>query len=507
MDRRSFLTCAGLAASAAALAPALASCDAVKAQTTSPTDTAEGAYTVVSGGEVSFGMEADVLVIGSGIAGLSAALAPSRAGLSVIVAERETLLGGESYSSCAVMRACQTAPQVEAGVSQSIEDAVSERKAEMGTSPFTQMDRAQMLMELVPDWVDELIEDCGAAFAGMDSLAEEGAPQDFLLPSGGLCSMKSIMEPLRDALVARGVTTLTNHEAISLIVDAEGGVAGARLRTDNDSVLLDVKARAVVLATGGYAGSRQLLHQNAPSQEMLGTSAYLSTGSAIQLTRELDAALVDMDVPLGVTSDSAPMAFLGYLAPVINVDSTGRRFAREDSHAATAQACLEQYLGSWWSIFDKSASTGSATSSIAEVVAAAGDRFVGPCKTVHDLAEATGMSPAILKETFAAYKHMVDEGEDADFGKTFQLEVLEPPYFAFRQIPVMFTTFGGLKVDEAGAVLNASDAPIAGLYACGAAAAGSIDGLATCGSSGHLVGLSLTEVLSGSEEDADGEKK
>lgn len=495
MDRRSFLTCAGIAASAAALAPALASCDAVKVDTSTPADAAEGAYTLVTGGEVTFGMETDVLVIGSGIAGLSAAMEPSAQGLGVIVAERETLLGGESFASCGVMRACQTPLQLEAGMNQTMEDALAQRKREVDPETFTQMARAQALMELVPEWVGELKDVYGAAFADMDALAEEGAPADFLLPEGGLCSMASIMEPVRDVLSERGVITLTKHEAVSLIVDSEGAVAGARLRTDGDATLLDVKARAVVLATGGYAGNRQLLHENAPAQEMLGTSAYLSTGSALQLVRGLDAALADMEVPLGVTGDAAPVAFLGYLAPMLNVNASGERIAREDSHSAAAQACLDQYLGSWWSIFDKSVSTGSATASVAEALTASKDRLLGPFDTIHDMAEATGMKPAVIKETFANYKRMVDEGEDSEFGKTRQLKVLEPPYYAFRQLPVMFTTHGGLKTSDLGEVLDSANKPIANLYACGAAAAGSIDGLTTCGAGGFQVGRELSALL------------
>ena len=120
MKRRDFFKLVGASAAFAAV-PLLSSCSSAAAPSV------EGAG-VLGQPQVSFSTSVDVLILGSGMAGLSAAMDPSEAGLSVMVAEKLDVLGGESYESNAVMEVCGSQLQKDAGITETCDDVWPERK-------------------------------------------------------------------------------------------------------------------------------------------------------------------------------------------------------------------------------------------------------------------------------------------------------------------------------------------------------------------------------------------
>lgn len=114
---------------------------------------------------VSFSASVDVLILGSGVAGLSAAMDPAEAGLSVMAAEKLDVLGGESYESNAVMDVVGSKVQKDAGITESCDDVWPSRRETLRAAGVTDLDFAKRLFYAAPEWVDRMRDSYGAQFA------------------------------------------------------------------------------------------------------------------------------------------------------------------------------------------------------------------------------------------------------------------------------------------------------------------------------------------------------
>lgn len=489
MKRRDFFKLVGASAAFAAV-PLLSSCSSAAAPS------AEGAG-VLGQPQVSFSTSVDVLILGSGMAGLSAAMDPSEAGLSVMVAEKLDVLGGESYESNAVMEVCGSQLQKDAGITETCDDVWPERKEALKSAGVTDLDFAKRLFYAAPEWVDRMKSSYGAQFADPASYSANEANRRRVLPKNGIGDTESIMMPLRDKLAAKGVQFSTGYCATGFILDEAGKVCGVRFSTSkkDQSGVVDVHARAVVVATGGFASNQSLVRQYLSAWERVGCYTAASMGEGHKLCQALGAQLSDMSVTPSVISDLPQAAAWGMFAPTLVVDAQGNRFANEDYMRDLCAACFTQERGYFWTIFDSGISESGQARSAAQVTAKHASRLVGPCDTVEQLASGMGVSEDVLGKTVDRFSSMVEAGKDSDFGRKQFLENLKPPYYALKQFPVRFRTRGGAVVDGGGRLLDANGKAIAGVYCCGAAAQGGGESLTTNGAFGILTGRAVTEDL------------
>ncbi|MBX9033364.1 FAD-dependent oxidoreductase [Gordonibacter massiliensis (ex Traore et al. 2017)] len=496
MERRAFFKLIGAGAVIAA-GGAMTACSSSGglASPLAPAPSTDEGPCVADDPEVSFSSEADVLVVGSGIAGLSAAMAPLEAHRSVMIVDKLELLGGESYSATGVMYVSGSALQKRAGIATTTEQAWDARKQAYADAGIVDLDFAKRLFTTAPEWVDHLVDDYGAQFEDPSDYVKAGASEGMLLPKRGLGDMESVMTPLRDGLSAKGASFSTGLVASAFVVDESGAVCGVRFRDAKSNAVTDVSARVVVVATGGFASSQPLVHANVPSQERIGCYTTASMGEGQLLCVHLGGQLADMNKPAPLTSDLPQAAAWGLFGPVLIVDALGRRFAREDDMNAAADACVADDRGYWWTVFGKGLSSGAQARSIAQVTTKNAKRMVGPFDDVEALAGGLGLPADALKATFDGYGALVDAGKDADFGRTAFLQKIEPPYYALKQFPVRYKTRGGVRTDAEGRLLNAAGSAIANVYACGSVAAGSVEGLATNGAFGLIVGRAVAKAL------------
>lgn len=497
MERRAFFKLAGASAVLAA-AGGLAACSGadVPAPLAPPSSEGENANSQVADDPaVSFTSDVDVLVVGSGIAGLSAAMAPLEEGRSVLIAEKLDLLGGESYASTGVMHVSGSAVQKEAGITVTADQAWDARKQEFADAGVTDFDFAKRLFLAAPDWVDHVVDTYGAQFEDPRDYVQSGGPAGILLPKRGIGDMESVMTPLRDGLTDKGATFSTGVRGTAFILDEADNVCGMRFRDVKTNAPVDVRARLVVVATGGFASSQPLVHANVPSQERIGCYTTASMGEGQKLCAYLGGQLNDMDKAAPLTSDLPQVAAWGLFGPVLIVDALGHRFAREDEVNAAANACVADERGYWWTVFGQGLSTGAQARSVAQVTAKNAKRLVGPFDDVEALAGGLGVPADTLKDAFSQYDHLVSEGKDPDFGRVAYLQKIEPPYYALKQFPVRYKTRGGARTDGDGRLLKASGSVIPNVYCCGSVAAGSVAGLATNGAFGLIVGRAVAKAL------------
>lgn len=492
MERRSFFKLAGFATVAAA-GGALVSCGS-GIQVPSLAPAVEGTH-VANAPEVSFSSDVDVLIVGSGIAGLSAAMDPIDGGRSVMVVEKLGLLGGESYEAAGVMRVAGSALQKRADNAMTVDQAWRVRSQELSEEGVTDLGRAELLFRTAPEWVDQLSDSYGAQFSDPGSLMESALSGSILLPQRGLGDMESIMSPLRDRLAAKGVTYTMGQRAVAFILDADASVCGMRFVAEEGDAVMDVRAQAVVLATGGFASSQPLVSEHVPSQTRAGCYTTASMGEGQLLCTRIGGQLGGMDVAPPLTGDVPPASAWGLFGPVVAVDALGRRFAPEDDDVAAADACFSGERGYWWTVFGRQLSEGGQARSIAHVAGRHAQRMVGPYGDLAGLAGGMGVSSDILQQTFDRYRDLVASGDDGDFGRSAFLEVLEAPYYALKQFPVRYKTYGGTHTDDDGRLTDASGSTVPNVYCCGSVTAGVVDGLAASGSAGLLAGRAVARDL------------
>ena len=139
----------------------------------------------------------------------------------------------------------------------------------------------------------------------------------------------------------------TGYCATGFILDEAGKVCGVRFSTSkkDQSGVVDVHARAVVVATGGFASNQSLVRQYLSAWERIGCYTAASMGEGHKLCQALGAQLSDMSVTPSVISDLPQAAAWGMFAPTLVVDAQGNRFANEDYMRDLCAACFTQERG------------------------------------------------------------------------------------------------------------------------------------------------------------------
>lgn len=497
MERRAFFKVLGASAALAA-GGSLYACSSGRGMSSllgAGSDEPASTYRVVNNPEVNFSSSVDVLIVGSGVAGLSAAMAPLEQGRSVMIVDKLDLLGGESFSSFGVMRVSGSSVQKTAGITTTALEAWDARKQQLADEGVSDLDFAKRLFLLAPEWVDHLVNEYGSQFADPKTYVSTGAPDTILLPKNGVGDMESVMVPLRDGLLEKGAVFSTGMRALAFILGEGDAVCGMRLSAEKNGAISDIRARTVVMATGGFVSNQSLVHTHLPAQEHLGCYTYASSGEGQVLCGTVGGHLVDMDKAAPLIGDVSPVCAWGLFAPVVELDPYGRRFAREDEINAAPDACNSRGLGFWWTVFDKQLAASSQARSVAQTNSNYARRLVGPFNSLDELTSALSVEPATLKATFETYQKAVDAKKDAEFGRTLFLQKLEAPFYAYKQFPLRYKTRGGAKTDGDGRLLNAMGSPITNVYCCGSVGSSSVEGLVSNGAFGMLVGQALAKAL------------
>ena len=454
---------------------------------------------VVGSAEVAFSQEADILIIGTGIAGLAAGMEPALAGKKVIFAEKKGSFGGDSASSCWFMFASGSKPQLDAGLTTTIDQAW-EAVAEKQTAGFDQY-------EWYPEWakgkyyantkfVDCAIENFGCQIqepATADELPRLSA--SVILPAEGIgTGYTYILSPIQAKLEELGCEFEYEMRAVALIKDApEGAVIGCRFE-DAEGAYVDIKAGAVVLATGGFIDNGEMVTKYLPEWANMGVLVHGSMGEGHKMAAAAGAQVANMDSSFtycNLMGDIPNATTWGYWAPLVLVLPNGKRFIQEGQSHDAAAAAIEAGYREWWVIFDQQAFDARCIAkSVENNINVHADAY-RTADTIADLAVAMDVPADVLTATFEEYDGYVAAGEDAAFGKTSWLKSLSAPFHALKLNAVRYKTSGGLMVGPNNQVLDNDGQEIEGLYACGAVTTLSYASCSTVAATGYFVGETL----------------
>ena len=457
-------------------------------------------------------VDTDIVIVGAGGAGMTAAITAAEAGKDVVILESQAMVGGNSVRATGGMNAAETPAQDEneftesAGVEKTLETAasewadnetitalantVAEQWAAYQANPEGYFDSVE-LMELDtligghgindPALVETLCSNSADAVAW---LGEQGIELSSVGAAGG-ASVKRIHRPVDDQglvisvgsyIIPRlqskceelGVEILLNTTANKILTDADGAAVGIEA-TDKDGATVTVNAKAVVLASGGFGANLDMVTEYKP--ELAGfmtTNAAGAQGQGIDMAVAIGAGTVDMDqiqIHPTVEANTAALITEGLRGDgAILVNAEGNRFTDEVGTRDVVSAAEIAQTGSYsWLVIDQAMADAS---SVIQGYINNGYTVTG--ETYEELAEAMGVDAAAFAATMDKWNAAVAAGVDEEFGRTSFANPLDTaPYYAIKVTAGIHHTMGGLTINPQTQVLAGDGTVIDGLYAAG----------------------------------------
>lgn len=457
-------------------------------------------------------VDADVVVVGAGGAGMTAAITAAAEGKSVVILESQSMVGGNSVRATGGMNAGKTVYQDEnefgesAGVEKTLKTAaekyadnetitalaktVSEQWAAYQANPTGYFDSVE-LMELDtmiggkgindPELVETL---CANSADAIDWLDEHGITLHNVSSFGG-ASVKRIHRPvnaegktvsvgsymiplLEENCEKAGVKMMLDTTATEILTDANGAAVGVKA-TGASGETVTVNAKAVVLATGGFGANLDMVVKYKPELKgFMTTNAPGIQGQGIEMAQAIGAATVDMDqiqIHPTVEANTAALITEGLRGDgAILINEEGQRFIDEVGTRDVVSAAEIAQTGSYsWLVIDQAMADAS---SVIQGYIKKGYTVTGA--TYEELGKAMGVDAAAFAETMEKWNGYVEAKNDPDFGRTsFANPLNTAPYYAVKVTAGVHHTMGGLKINANTEVLNEKGEVIPGLFAAG----------------------------------------
>jgi flavocytochrome c len=429
--------------------------------------------------------DADVIVIGGGIAGLSAALEAGAAGRSVLVIDANSVGGGHA---------------VKAGGFALVGTPLQEKKGYKDSPEIAERDLLAWGEDADPVWVRRYVRASrsevhdwltgfGVRWGFILDTPEHSVPR-FHFANGA--ALNVVVPLMRAAFTEANLEFRWNTEAVNLL-QSGGAVTGVRVRDLRTGSESELKAPAVIIATGGWQSNLDFVRREwrsdvPPPARLYAGAGYFAKGSGIGLGTAAGAATVRMDHQVTFTTGlpdprdpTGSRALLSQNPSAIWVNSQGQRFISETAPSKDADnAVLKLTPATHWLVFD---AEGMKALRVRDAVWLGNATGIEPLKQaglIHEagsiaaLAAAAGLPAPALEATVQRWNAAVRAGTDADFGrfspakpeKTAR-ELTKAPYYAMQLFPLTRKSMGGLAIDADTRVLDTSGRPIRGLYAVG----------------------------------------
>lgn len=452
----------------------------------------------------------DIVVIGAGASGVSAAVSAADQGAKVIIIEKTANIGGASNLSWAGKFYNSSA-----AVSEGVKVEVEKEIADWIVNNHWRVDAAA---------IRQYVTKSGETY---DWLNEKGYKTQFLNFGGEqlhvLPAYESRQDTLRKMLAEsvekNGGQVITETTAKKLLTNVEGAVTGVQAEKA-DGTILEISAKSVIMATGGYAANKEMVKENFGFEGVNGGLGQ-NVGEGLEMAWAAGAKVPDnfggqmlhqtlarstekLTKEYGSFEASYPL-MLSYLPNFMNVGPSGARFRDEAATLeSVAAANTSAFNGAYHMVIvskaqlDALAAKGMSgvnapklpgmppefyadfadqfkldtpwkdIEKVFDSMVANGDGFKG--NTIEELAKNAGMDEASFKDTFNQYQEAINTGVDTAFGKDkAYLTTMgqEGPYYAIVAEINNLGSVGGLLVNTKFQVLNDNRIPVKGLYAVG----------------------------------------
>jgi flavocytochrome c len=416
----------------------------------------------------------NVVVIGTGLTGMAAALAAQNAGAKVAVLEKvsEKEVGGNSRLAGGLIAVTRDGSQ--AAKDEYYEDFMKKSSGK-GNAALSRVLANQSLDAV--NWLKEQ----GAELTDPMTVAGYRVKSVVFKP-GAYKGMPKGLETLRGKLTKKGGKIFYETKAKQLILGESGAVIG--VRASDAAGLKDYLADAVVIATGGYGGNREMLETfvDPNADEMMLRGAKTATGDGLHMAREAGAMWVNMggmaSVHVAAVSPKNTAAGNPFMAVAytLGINKDGKRYVDESlGYVANGKAAMKQPGQTVALVFDEEIKKKPGVAASIKQFEGLGIDIV-QADTIGELAAKIGVPAASLEKTIADFNAAVkdEKAPDAQPAKAaFAYKVSAPKFYAFYPLsPGITLTFGGIRINEKAQALEADGKAIPGLYAAGECAGG-----------------------------------
>lgn len=448
-------------------------------------------------------LNVDVVVVGAGVAGLTAASYAQQQGLDTILLEKTGMIGGASAMA--------------GGGTKVIGSKITQADSDF------EADRAKFIADMLANGhnnnhlptVELYADSIGPAFDWV--ISEDGAAVPYTTKFEGRGA--GVAANLNKAYERFGGKLMVNTPAIELIVN-DGAVAG--VIAQGPDTLYTINAKAVILASGGYGANKDLVPEEYLKFVYAGHAG--AEGDAIKMVESLNADLINMQFintqpnsmirPSGLGQYCNPGVSKAYAAGGFMVNQDGVRFVNETTNAWDIMQEMKkndfQYLVMDKAAFDgfNEGMTGSAIYTMEDVAEWLKDDYAGQPKmktaeSLEALADKIGVPADAVLASAKAFNEVAAAGGEDEFGrKIAAAQSTEGPFYALEMHIRYYASLGGLHINNDGAVLNTTQEAIPGLYAAGEVVGG-LQGDVYMGgtlfgwaiASGHNAAVSVVETL------------
>ena len=411
----------------------------------------------------------DVVIIGSGAAGFTAAITAHDAGAKVIVLEKQPITGGNSLLAAGGMNAAGTRFQQAKGIKDSVElmyKDTMEGGKNLGDPELVRILAANSAASL--EWLMSL----GADLSDVGRLGGASVSRAHR-PKGGGAVGAHVVDVLRKNVAKRKIDVRVNSKVVKIVEDKKGNVTGVVVQGKHRNLYV-IRARVVVNAAGGFSANPEKVAFYRPEYAGMTTSNQPgATGDGLDVGTDAGGKLRDMEqiqIHPTVAAGSRILiteAVRGNGAILVNRE--GKRFVNElTTRDAASAAILKQTGKSAFLVFDE-----GIRRSLKQIEGYFHLSLVREGATPAELAAKIGCPADALTATLDAYNSAVAAKNDAEFKRPdMPLPVKTAKFYAIEVMPGIHYTMGGLKINALSQVIDKNGRPIPGFYAAGEVSGG-----------------------------------
>lgn len=416
----------------------------------------------------------DVVVIGAGGAGLSAAVEAAQNGASVVVLEKTSQTGGNTLVSGGGLNIPGSDIQIANGIEDSVDKFIEDTLN--GGDNINDKELVSVIANNALDAYNWLVNDINVEFM-QDRVQQFGGhsvPRAVIPVGNKGTEMIKKLEAKGEGL---GFDLYTNTKATQLIVDENGSVTGVYAENDGNTIKFNSN-KGVILATGGFGANVEMRVKYNPAynEAYKTTCVPASTGDGIIMAEDIGAQLVDMEYIQVYPTCNTQTGIISYVANsrfdgAILINGDGNRFidemGRRDviSNAITSQKEKFAYLVWGQEIETVGNMTKIHEKEYQEFVDSG---LLHKAETIEELAEFFNIDKDAFVNTINEYNNDIEDGTDdaLKHGGTLRT-IAEGPFYIQKVAPSTHHTMGGIKINKQAQVISTEGQIIPNLYAVG----------------------------------------
>lgn len=410
--------------------------------------------------------ECDIVVIGAGGAGLTAATQVASKGIRVIVLEKMNIVGGNTNSATGGINAACTKEQERLGIKDSKETFFNDTMK--GGHHLNDPDLVHKLVDEssgIIDWLQSPLIGADLSDVGMFGGATN---KRIHRPKGGGAIGTHLIPLLQKAAIAQGAD-IRLRSKVTDIIEKDGKPSGVKVLY-NDSEYT-IKAKAIIIATGGFGSNPEMIEFYNPSLAGFGTTNHPgATGDAFEMVKKFNAQLIQMEQiqthPTVVKGTGLMITEAVRGNGAILVNREGKRFVDEmETRDIVSDAVLKCQGKTAFLIFDQ-----GIRESLRVIESYSRQGVMTQAPSLTELASKIGIEAEAFEQTVQKYNQFVAEKKDEDFGRSqtsMEMGITKGPFYAIEVEPAIHHTMGGLKINPDAQVLDKKGLAIPGLFAAG----------------------------------------